>query len=481
VWDRKFGEIVYSFQAPHTSIGPLEAGLAARIVSAAADVALVVDGAGIIKDLAMNQDAGPADAAAGWVGQPWVETVTVESRSKVEQILLEAGSEITVRPREVNQRIGQGDDLPVRYSAVKLGSDGDIIVVGRELRTLSRLQQRLIDTQRSLERDYARLRHAETRYRQLFFLSHEAMLITDAGGRRVTDVNPAATQLLGVSAGMVVGQTLASLFADSEAQTLQELLLAIRVSGRTEGRRMRLPLDERVCVVSASSFRIDNTAHVLLRLTTPGEAPAPSQPVLEAERITEIMRAMPDAFLVTDPDFRVLEANGAFLDLVELTAPEQARGAHVDRWFGRPTIDTSIMLSNLREHGFVRDFATVLRGEYGARQEVEITAVSALASGAPCIGLVLRRARQRQQDAARDVVDLPRSVEQLTELVGRVSLKEIVRETTDVIERLCIEAALKLTGDNRASAAQMLGLSRQSLYGKLRRFGVGDLDGDLEN
>jgi DNA-binding NtrC family response regulator len=73
---------------------------------------------------------------------------------------------------------------------------------------------------------------------------------------------------------------------------------------------------------------------------------------------------------------------------------------------------------------------------------------------------------------------LPRSVEQLTELVGRVSLKELVRETTDVIERLCIEAALELTRDNRASAAEMLGLSRQSLYVKLRRYGLGDLGGD---
>ena len=49
-----------------------------------------------------------------------------------------------------------------------------------------------------------------------------------------------------------------------------------------------------------------------------------------------------------------------------------------------------------------------------------------------------------------------------------------MRETTDVIEKLCIEAALELTGDNRASAAEMLGLSRQSLYSKLRRFGLGD-------
>ena len=70
---------------------------------------------------------------------------------------------------------------------------------------------------------------------------------------------------------------------------------------------------------------------------------------------------------------------------------------------------------------------------------------------------------------------MPRSVGQMTELVGRMPLKDIVRDTTDLIEQLCIEAALELTHDNRASAAEMLGLSRQSLYVKLRRFNVGDL------
>jgi DNA-binding NtrC family response regulator len=41
---------------------------------------------------------------------------------------------------------------------------------------------------------------------------------------------------------------------------------------------------------------------------------------------------------------------------------------------------------------------------------------------------------------------------------------------------MCIEAALQIVGDNRASAAEMLGVSRQSLYLKLRRYGLGDLD-----
>ena len=58
------------------------------------------------------------------------------------------------------------------------------------------------------------------------------------------------------------------------------------------------------------------------------------------------------------------------------------------------------------------------------------------------------------------------------DLVGSASLKEIVSETTDVIEKICIEAALEITNNNRAAAAEMLGLSRQSLYVKLSKFDI---------
>jgi DNA-binding NtrC family response regulator len=69
---------------------------------------------------------------------------------------------------------------------------------------------------------------------------------------------------------------------------------------------------------------------------------------------------------------------------------------------------------------------------------------------------------------------LPKSADRLRSLVGRVSLKDIVQESTDLIEKLCIEAALDVSGNNRAAAAALLGLSRQSLYSKLRRYGLGD-------
>jgi transcriptional regulator PpsR len=138
----------------------------------------------------------------------------------------------------------------------------------------------------------------------------------------------------------------------------------------------------------------------------------------------------------------------------------------------------NVLIANLRQRGSVRLFSTTLRGEYGASTDVEISAVSVMNGGKPCFGFTIRNVGRRLSVDSQAGRELPRSVEQLTELIGRVSLKELVREATDVIERLCIEAALELTNDNRATAAEMLGLSRQSLYVKLRRYGLGDLSTD---
>jgi transcriptional regulator PpsR len=112
---------------------------------------------------------------------------------------------------------------------------------------------------------------------------------------------------------------------------------------------------------------------------------------------------------------------------------------------------------------------------------VEISAVAIGNGGQPSFGFAIRNIGPRLQVESRTVQAMPRSIEQLTELIGRVPLKDLVRESTDVIEKLCIEAALELTGDNRASAAEMLGLSRQSLYVKLRRYGLGDLATNEQN
>ena len=74
------------------------------------------------------------------------------------------------------------------------------MLFGRDLRVMSALQQRLMNAQQSMERDYSRLRDVEMRYRLLFQLSSEAVLILDPARSRVTEANPAARGLVGEGA-----------------------------------------------------------------------------------------------------------------------------------------------------------------------------------------------------------------------------------------------------------------------------------------
>jgi len=467
------------FKSPKRSLGDLDAEAAGALIAAAADVALIVDAKGVIRDLAVATEelALELDSAA-WLGQPLAHTVTAETRPKVDALLSEAAASREVRWRQVNHPSTFGHDVPILYSGVAAGKTGRVVAIGRDLRAVAALQQRLVDAQQSMERDYWRLRHAETRYRLLFQMASEPIVVLDATSQKVVEANPAADRLLGSAGRSIVGRPFPEGFDRESTKVMQALLASVRAAGRGDEVRLRLADGKREFMASASLFRQENAALFLIRLSpTQGGAMLATIPAAKSDLLSAVEHA-PDGFVLTDSDGRIISANAAFLDLAQLTSEEQAQGESLDRWLGRPGVDLSVMTANLRQNGSLRLFSTTLRGEHGLSAQVEISAVAVVNGGKPHFGFTIRNVAARLPGDPRSGRELPRSVEQLTELVGRVSLKELVREATDVIERLCIEAALELTRDNRASAAEMLGLSRQSLYVKLRRYGLGDLDAE---
>jgi transcriptional regulator PpsR len=469
---------VDQFNAPKRTLGDLDAEAAAKVIAAAADVALVIDAKGIVKDVAFSGKDLTGHGFEKWLGLHWVDTVTIESRAKIEELLSEARDKKPVRARQVNHPSPTGTDVPIRYSAVQVAANGRVVVVGRDLRSMSALQQRLVDVQQSMEREYARLRHAETRYRLLFQIASEAVLIIDAGQEKIVDANPAATQLLTKAGKKLNGREFSEIFDTDGARAVQAHLAAVRSSGRAEPVMANLTGTKSPIEVSASLFRQETTAHFLVRLMPGAQGAGAMAPA--KSNLFDVVEKLPDGFVVTDLELKVLTANTAFLELTQVATMEQVRGESLSRWLGRQGVDINVMMTNLREHGAVKNFASVMRGEFGTTEDVELSAVAVMNGEHPCIGFTIRNVGMRPESKLNGQRALPRSVEQLTGLVGRVSLKELVRESTDMIERLCIEAALELTGDNRASAAEILGLSRQGLYSKLRRYGLGDLEHDGE-
>ena len=470
------------FKSPKESLGDLGAVSAANLIAAATDVAVVVDGQGFIRDVAFNKDelSLELDAQGRWMGSKLAEIVTPETRTKVKELLHDATVRKSSNWRQVNHPSPGGEDIPVLYSAINIGRDDRFVVVGRDLRPLAIMQQRLINAQQSMERDYIRLRHAETRYRLLFQVSSEAVMIVDAGNNTILDANPAALALLDESAPRLLKSGFAGHFDAVGSQAIDALLAEVRATGRDQSVRAQLSNGRSECSVAVSLFRQENASLFLARLSS--DASASGSGTLKAtSKLLKYFETAPDGLVITDFDGRIVTANAAFLEMAQLSSSEQARGELLVRWLGRAGVDFSLALANLRQSGSIKLFATAMRGEYGASAEVEVSAVS-LTDGddKPGIGFAIRNVEKRLSATATSSRELPRSMAQLTELIGRVPLRDLVRETTDVIEKLSIEAALELTGDNRASAAEMLGLSRQSLYVKLRRFGLDDHATDNE-
>ncbi len=465
---------VGQFDSPELFLAGLDAQTAASLIAAAADIALVLDENGVIQDMAFGSDElkhGHQD----WLGKPWLQTVTIESQPKVEEMLIEAVSSGSTKWRHINHPSTDSADLALLYTIVPLSRDAGphrSVAFGRDLRSQVALQQRLVSAQLSMERDYWRLRHVETRYRLLFQVAAEAVLILDATTEKLEEANPAAYKLLGDNsraANWTLSQSLDSLSVPAVLQ----MFAALRLRGRADPITVCFAESADVYTLSGSLFRQENSTHFLIRVTPLKPTEASTESSL-TQLLLRVVDNAPDAFVVTDMDGRVLTVNRAFLELTQLASEALVRGEPLQKWLGRSGVDMNVLISNLRQRGMVRLFATTLQGEYGSTADVEISAVSVTTGDQPCLGFTIRDIGRRLSNEPLSGKDLPRSAGQMTELVGRVPLRDIVRETTDLIEELCIEAALELTGDNRAAAAEMLGLSRQSLYVKLKRFGVGD-------
>ncbi|MBO6768352.1 MAG: transcriptional regulator PpsR [Erythrobacter sp.] len=445
---------------------------AKTLAMVAGDVVLVLDKTGNILDGSFDPDAFPEFEQ--WIGDNWLDTVTAESRPKIMEMLAAARKGEVQHWRQVNHPSREGD-VPIKYVVVSINGGERAIAFGRDLREIGKVQQRLLKVQQSLERDYIRMRHVEARYRLLFESSREPVMIVEASDYRIREANPAAHALVGAKAGSLADKKLLGLFSRKSGSTVTAHLGSALVTNAVSPVGVTLDKGGREVTLSASGFSQDRRQYLLVRFDDAQRSIEP-----DVAPVLDVIEHMPDAFVLTDARMGIVATNMAFVELARAAGIDQLRGSDLSTFIGRPGIDLDLIASQVDKDGEARNVATILRAVNGGDDEpIE---VSAIATGADerHYGFVIRPIARRLRDLPPGSDDMPRSVEQLTELVGRMPLKDIVRQSTDLIERLCIEAALLYTSDNRASAAEILGLSRQSLYSKLHRYGLGNLPADSE-
>ena len=448
----------------------LDSSTFSQLLGVVSDVTVVMDAQGVIEDVSTGQDKLASLGCQTWIGRRWIDTVTSESRIKIQEMLKSQGLPDVMRWRHVNHLTPLGSEVALQYVVLPLGA-GKLLAMGRDLESLAELQRRLVETQQSMERDYLRLRHIEARYRVLFDTSPEAVLVVDAGSQRVLEANLGAQTLLKDAGKRLVGRDVRECFDGDSQGEVQSLLRMALATGRIEMCAARVAGQSAPWTVSATVFRQEGGAQFLVRLVTREAVAEPRHDPQSPAMLGEAMAHFPDGWLLTDQAGVIKSVNEEGMALLGLTASSQVVGQTMERWLLRGAVDWGVLQTSLRQQLPVRNFATEVRTLSGMTLPVEVSAIN-LARPEPMYVFVVRDMDRRLQAGTSMSQHQVNPFAELSQLVGRRPIKDIVGETVDTIERMCIETALELTHNNRASAAEMLGLSRQSLYVKLRRFGM---------
>ncbi|MGQ0699879.1 MAG: PAS domain-containing protein [Panacagrimonas sp.] len=379
-------------KADLSALSGLAPELAEMLVSVACDIALVLDDGGVIQSVALGGGEPVAPPAGEWVGRNWADTVTGETRQKAEDFLDDLAATGKSRLRHLNHSSMAGADIPIAYTAVRLGEQGPTLAVGRDLRAVAAMQERLVQAQQDMERDYWQRRQAETRYRLLFQVAAEPVLILNASNFEVIDANRAAAVLFGRPVEKLTGRSVMDVLDPGAHAALRELFDAVCSAERVVEGETRLAHGMGAINVSVTPFQTDSATVLLLRARSVGlvaEETATAESRAEAV-FAGLMRRTPDAVLICDLEGRVILANPAFRELMQFSANQSMAGCAVTDWIGDSQAVMQGILALVKSDGHVRLASARLRREHEQVIDVELSAT--LIPDHDSIGFIMRAA-----------------------------------------------------------------------------------------
>jgi transcriptional regulator PpsR len=448
-----------------SALAPLAPELAATIARVASDIALVIDDRGVIRMVA--EGSTPlSPACSAWVGQAWIDTVSADTRPKIELLLREVNETGFARRREVNHPVADSNDVPVAWSAIRLGRAGAVVAVGRDLRAVAAIQQRFLDTQRELERAYWQRRQAQTRHRLLYQVAHDAVYVLDATTLQVIDTNEAGLSMVGLTLPALAGRGIADVVPTPSRAAVTELLTSARTSGRAGEIRVRLTEHEPAADLSATPFRAGDSMRLLLRARRdePGEDALVAM-AGEVDGTTE-------GVVIVDAASRILMANAAFLQRVNLGDEAQAKGRPLADVVGDVSQAWAAVLARVRTQGVVARERLDIASTHRERESVEVTATLLADGEQEAFGLTIAARPGRRSRPSEPTEQLLASLQDIAAQVGRVPLATLLREAEHAAEKHLILTAVQGAGGRIPMAAQLLGLRLESLTLRMRQLGM---------
>ncbi|WP_438274278.1 transcriptional regulator PpsR [Nitrobacter sp.] len=434
------------------------------------DVTLLLDMDGVIREVTLAP-AMSKENIDTWIGRPWSEIVG-SAGDKIQRMMQDTQRTGISAFRQIIQKFPSGLELPMEFTTVLLGGRAGMLAIGKNLQAVAELQARLISAQQTIERDYWKLREIETRYRLVIEASNDAVLLVKVADLRIVEANRTAATALGGATRRkegLVGRDFLQEIAAKDREPIELMLRRVRDQGKTPAIVVHLGAEGAPWTLRGSLMTQESTPVFLVQMTPIGKPAGATVP--QQEGLEGLLDRLPDAVAIIDDSGEIKFVNRAFSELVEIGSTGAVTGKNLGRWLSRPGADLSVLISNIQRHGMVRLLSTTVLGELGTETEIEISASGYQHGGDNRIVLVLRNVARRlspnpQNDSLRT------ALASMNETVGKTPLRKLVKSTVEVVEQHYVRAALQLAEGNRTTAAEILGLSRQSLYAKLDRYNL---------
>ena len=434
-----------------------------------ADISILLNRSGIIRNVFINEKFVIASNTKTWINKNIKKFLTIESVEKIENLLHRAWKtdNTTRRSIELNHVDEKKWEFPVEYSPTVI-NDNSVLISGRDLRSIAEMQQQLINTQLSLEKEYEKYRGYDTRFRVMLENSSENILILNANTGQITDANVSAAKLLGSELTSLINTEMYSMFKNQEKGNFLSGLKAKNGRRPLNSEKYILQNKNLEVLIFSIVFRANNELLIKCKLE-----PLISNLNINQNFVSSIQTLYdksPDGIVFTDRNGLISHSNESFLSICDVAEIGDIRLKSLGDFLIRGGIDLKVLLENTQSKGTMQFYSSKIQTNFGRQTLVEISATFLGENHEPSFAFVIKDiSRLESERHSTDAVS-EKALQNVMKLVGSAPLKELVADTSDVVERLCIETAIELTANNRVAAADMLGVSRQSLYVKLRKY-----------
>ena len=441
------------------TLSPAVRQVSAQAVLESADVLLRLWPEGDIESAAFGRMTQIEVAPENLASRPVVDLVEPQDRGLLQALvdgMREGRSAPALRVRH-SALLGQG--TTACYTAHLAGDRKNIFLVGRLEQPGLHMAEKLVGAELTRARNHSRVA-SEARYQHLFEASPDGVLIVDAATGKIEDANRNAARLLETSTAVLTSAAL----TDFLSAGTEEIHRSPSANIDDLTMRLDLPGGWR-CRLTSRLIRTLERTKLLVRLTPLGVEDDDESGHLA----TEMLRRTAVPVLLTDRVGYTVWANGAFASLLP---GEAALGRPVADLISLPPYALEIALDQAVRHGRLLTSLSALEGRLAVVEDAHLTIVPVPSENPDGFGILIHMIAGDESDTTPAQVSEEECLA-LAKLVGRAPMRDLVRRSAKEIERHCIEAALRLTGNNRTEAAAVLSLSRQSFYTKLREHRLG--------